>query len=311
METPANISNLIKRLNIIKALILLEEFDELTNHIQKLKGHTHDKIIQEIITNIDSKFYSDTVAKIEKFIIQNQSLTVYQDPEIEALRIEIKKLEMDVTSSSDEVTEIEKLIHDFGIRHNNELGEIVSEILKLRKEKLESEKDINEKKKEEYEEAKKDYEEYSKQYEETKLEKQFALTDEEKQELKKKYRKATKLCHPDVVTDDLKEYAESVFRDLQKAYETNDLKKVSEILDTLEKGEIFVPKSEGINEKVKLKSELIKLRQKLNDIRQVLSELKESETYQTISEIENWDEYFDNTKEQLREQLLHLADGRK
>ena len=53
-------------------------------------------------------------------------------PEIEALKIEIKKLEMDVSTASDEVVVVEKLIHDFGIRHNRELGEILSRLLRLR-----------------------------------------------------------------------------------------------------------------------------------------------------------------------------------
>jgi hypothetical protein len=50
----------------------------------------------------------------------------WRDPEIEALKIEIKKRETDVSTASDEVVVVEKLIHDFGIRHNRELGEIVS-----------------------------------------------------------------------------------------------------------------------------------------------------------------------------------------
>ena len=45
-----------------------------------------------------------------------------------------------------------------------------------------------------------------------------------------------------------KEMAEQTFRELQKAYETNDIKRVSEILSNLEKG-FFTNKSEKENEK--------------------------------------------------------------
>ena len=109
-----------------------------------------------------------------------------------------------------------------------------------------------------------------------------------------------------MVTDELKEYAEAVFRELQEAYEKNDLKKVSEILATLEKGEIFVPKSEGINEKTKLKAEVIKLRKKLNDLKKELNELKTTETYQTIVKIDDWEEYFKVTKQKLTKELNTL-----
>jgi hypothetical protein len=306
MEASINTGQIIKRLSLVKGLILLEEFEEAALHVKKLNGISEDMAIKEIIIDIDAKFYSDAVRKIEVIINKNQRLTLYEDPEIEALKIEIKKLEIDVSSTSDEVVEIEKLIHDFGIRHSRELGEIVSKILKLRKERLEYEQNESEGKKKEFDEAKKDYEEYSRQYEENKAEKQFELTEEEKAELKAKYRKATKLCHPDVVTDELKEYAETMFRELQEAYDKNDLKKVTEILNALEKGEIFIPKSEGINEKIKLKAEVIKLRKKLNELQNELKELKVTETYQTISKIVNWDEYFKETKQKLSKELISL-----
>ncbi len=306
MQMEINIGKVIKRLNLIKELILLEEFDELQSHLAKLDADENNDPIKEIIRDINSKFYSDVVRKIEIFINQNQKVILYQDSEVEALKIEIKKLEMEVSSASDEVTDTEKLIHDFSIRHSRELGEIVSKILNLRKTKLEHEQDGSNEKKKEYEEAKNDYESYSKQYEESKFNNQFELTEEEKQELKLKYRKATKLCHPDVVTDELKEHAEIVFRELQEAYEKNDLKKVREILEMLEKGDMFIPKSEGINEKVRLKAEVIKLRKKYNDLKAELSKLKESETYQTIASIMDWDEYFKETKQKLTKELKTL-----
>ncbi|HLG35692.1 MAG TPA: J domain-containing protein [Bacteroidia bacterium] len=306
MEAPFDINKVIRRLGLIKGLILLEEFEEVNSHVQKLNGAGHDIVLKGIISDIDSKFYSDAIKKIEEYINQNQQIILYEDPEVEVLKIEIKKLEIEIGNASDEVADTEKLIHDFGIRHNNELGEIVSKILKLRKEKLEHEQDESAEKKKEYEEAKKDYEQYSKQYEETKAEQQFVLTEEEKQELKIKYRKATKLCHPDVVTDELKEHAEIMFRELQEAYDRNDLKKVTEILSMLEKGEIFIAKSEGINEKIKLKAEVIKLRKKLSELNLELIELKETETYQTIIKIHDWDKYFTETKQKLNKELTLL-----
>ena len=108
------------------------------------------------------------------------------------------------------------------------------------------------------------------------------------------------------MADELKEQAEVVFRELQEAYEKNDLKKVSEILQMLEKGDMFIAKSEAINEEVKLKAELIKLRKKHNDLKTELAKLKENETYQTIIKIEDWDTYFKETKQSLSKELKAL-----
>ncbi len=239
-------------------------------------------------------------------IINKAKLILYEDLEIEALKIEIKKLEFEVSSKSDEIAEIEKLIHDFVLIHNKELGEIARRILELRKEKLEGEQGRSEAKKKEFEEAEKDYEQFNRKFEEINSEEHFNLTKEEKIELKNKYRKATKLCHPDVVTDELKEHAEMIFRELQKAYEQNNLQKVTEILEMLEKGEIFISKSEGISEKIKLKSELKKLRNKLNELKTELNELRESDTYQTLTKINDWEEYFKTTKQKLTTELKTL-----
>lgn len=306
MKPLSDVGNLIKRLNLIKGLILLEEFDGVVPHLKKLQDISVDSEISEIINDIYYKYYSDAVAKIERFTNKYQNIIIFEDPEIDALKIEIKKHEIDICTTSGEIAEIEKLIHDFGIRHNRELGEIVSKILRLRKERLEQEQNLNEEKKREFEEAQRDYYEYSKQYEETITKKQFELTEEEKAELKAKYRKATKLCHPDVVTDELKEYAETMFKELQEAYENNNLKKVTDILNALEKGDIFISKSEGINEKIKLKAEVIKLRNKLRDLRNELNKLKDTETYQVIIKISNWDEYFKETKQNLSRELNRL-----
>ena len=111
------------------------------------------------------------------------------------------------------------------------------------------------------------------------------------------------LCHPDVVADELKENAEIVFRELQQAYEKNDLKKVREIYEMLMKGEMFIAKSDSITEKIKLKAELIKLRNKANELKAELTALTNSDTYQTIIKIEDWDVYFKETKEKLNEEL--------
>jgi len=140
----------------------------------------------------------------------------------------------------------------------------------------------------------------------SKNEKLNELTEDEQKELKQKYRKASKLCHPDVVSEEQKELADKLFAELNAAYERNDLKRVREILENLEKGNFFVSKSDSITEKQLLKAEIEKLRMRIKELKEQMFTIKESEAFNTISSIEDWDVYFKETKEKLQEQAKGL-----
>ena len=292
---PIDLSKTIKRLEIIKSLILIEEEEEIETHIAKLEQMDISDEILLIIHFLKDKAYSKAVVAIEEFINTHNQLSVYIDPEIEGLKLEIKALEIAINALSDEKADIEKLIHEFGIRHNQELGELIIKILQHRKEQAKGTP--------QQQETEEDFNTYQQEYEATKDEQINSLTPEEQQELKEKYRKASKLCHPDVVSEEQKELATKLFAELSVAYEKNDLNRVKEILENLEKGNFFVNKSDAINQKQLLQSEMEKLRLRIKELKEQLQTLKESETFKTVSSITDWDEYFRNAKQQLRQQL--------
>jgi len=290
-----NLSKIIKRLELIKSLISLEEEDEIDAHVLKLEQLGIPAELETIITSLKEKSYSKAAIAIETFINQHNNLSIFIDPEIDGLKLEAKSLEAKLNKLSDEKADLEKLIHEFGVRHNKELGELILKILKYRKNKA---KGTSEEK-----ETEEDYKNYSQEFEVSKNEKVADLTEEELTEIKKKYRKASKLCHPDVVSEDQKELADKLFTELNKAYEQNDLKKVSEILENLEKGNFFVSKSDTITEKQMLKAEIEKLKIRISELYQQVELIKESDAYKTIIGIKDWDAYFKETKEKLEQQL--------
>ena len=98
----------------------------------------------------------------------NSNLTHFIETEISVLKLEIKELELEISTLDNEKAEIEKLIHEFEIKHTKELGEIILEILRLRKEKAEKEVKLNGKKQDEFYEAKRDYDDFKYTYEITK-----------------------------------------------------------------------------------------------------------------------------------------------
>jgi DnaJ domain len=302
-EKVANLSKIIKRLELIKSLIHLEEDTEIVSHLTKLRLLSTDDKLETIISLLQDNAYSKAMLAIDEYINRHHQVGLYIDPELEGLKLEAKVLESEVNELSDEKAELEKLIHDFGVRHNNELGELILKILRFRKSQAKgTPKEA---------ETEKDFNEYNKEYEVSKNEKLNKLSEEEQKELKQKYRKASKLCHPDVVNEEQKELADKLFAELNAAYERNDLKRVREILENLEKGNFFVSKSDSITEKQLLKAEIEKLRMRIKELKEQMATIKESEAFTTISSIEDWDIYFKETKARLQEQAKGLENERE
>jgi polyhydroxyalkanoate synthesis regulator phasin len=293
------IDKIVQRLEILKNFILLEDIEELKREVSKLINYRFNTDIAEIVDDVNKKEYAAAIKKIQQFISGNQQLLVWTDPEIAALKLEIKNLENQLNAFDNEKTELEKILSEFQHRHSGELGELILEILKLRKLRYKSDKA-------EYDEAANDEKEYRAQFEKEKERRVFELNDEEKTNLKKKFRKATVLCHPDKVSDEFKEAAQQIFIELKKAYDANDVKKVSEILNDLENGNYFKAKSETITQKDVLRSAIAKLRRQIKQLEDEIIYIKQSETFKTVSSITNWDEYFRITKEKLEEELESL-----
>lgn len=295
-----NLTQITKRLELIRTLISLEEEVEIDNHVLKLEQLETAPDLKPIIDFLKEKSYSKAAIAIQEYINQHNALSVFIDPEIDGLKLEAKSLEAKLNKLSDEKADLEKLIHEFGVRHNKELGELILKILKCRKNKA---KGTPEEK-----ETEEDYKSYSQEFEVSRHDKIADLTEEELIEIKKKYRKASKLCHPDVVSEEQKELADKLFTELNKAYEQNDLEKVDEILENLKKGNFFVSKSDAITEKQLMKAEIEKLRIKISELQQQVELIKASDAYKMVSSIKDWDAYFKETKEKLENQAKELED---
>ena len=289
---------IIKRLEIIKNIILLEDIDDISIAVEKLKRYQFNEDVKTIISSISNKEFAKAITTIQEFINSYQQITIWNDPEIAGIRLEIKILESQINAFDNEKIELEKVISDFQHRHTIELGEVILEVLRLRKIKYKNHKKETE--------AEEDFNNYSKQYETEKDKKQFELDEEEKLELKKKFRKATTMCHPDKVSEEQKAEAEEIFIELKKAYDEHDLEKVNQLLHDLENGKKFVSQADSISEKEKLKITLEKLKQKLKGIENEIISLKETEIFTTINNISNWDNYFTETKTQLEQELQNL-----
>ncbi len=295
------LDKVVRRLEILKNFILLEDLEDIRDATGKLEGYAFNDDIRGIIEAIRSRGYALAIVKIQAFISLNQQLSIWINPEIAALKLELKTLENQLSAFDNEKVELEKLLSAFQRRHTMELGETILEILKLRKLKFKADQA-------KFEEAEKDEKEYGSQLEEDRAKEVFELTEEQKAELKRQYRKAVTLCHPDKVAEEMHDAAQAMFISLKAAYDANDLKAVASILSDLEKGNFFHSRSETVSEVALLKSAIALLARKVKVLETEIVEIKSSETFVTIVGIEDWDAYFKDLKEKLQGELERLGE---
>jgi len=202
-------------------------------------------------------------------------------------------------------TEADKLITQFRIRYYQELGFIISDILKERLKLFQSIRDSNPDARYEHEKTQEQYEQFSKNWENIPKQREGNLSEELRQRLQFAFRKASKLCHPDAVEEEVKGQAAEIFVQLNKAYFDNDVETVEAILQQLESG-ILQADHEAINDKKALQAKITKLKHDVGILKNDYIQVTQSQTYQFISKLEDWDNYFAETKIKLEKELEEL-----
>lgn len=288
----------INRLEALKNYIILKDIENIARENAELKAFTPHTVILDIKQALQYEQFDEALTLIDKFIKDHNSLALYNDIDIMALKLEIRQLEHQLNAYDNEKTELNKLLSDFYYHHANELGDHISRLLYLRK--IFTQDDPLK-----YAEAVQNEEEYNEKIK-LELEKNvYELDERQRSEMKKIYRQASQICHPDRVNEDMKEIAQDVFVQLNQAYKNNDLAGVKNILSELKQG-FFKSRSETVSKKNQLKSILQTLKHKVLKIEKDIVEIKGTEDYQTIINITDWNSYFEAVKVQLIEEIDYL-----
>lgn len=294
---------ILKRLEIIKSCISIEDEESLYSQVNRLKLLEIDSDVKNIITLIEETNFQKVVVLIEAYISQFTSLVVYDDKEIQGLKLELKIFEKEFLNLTCELEEYHNQINNFNQKYHKELGKLLEEILILREEYfgLLYEKD-RVKFEYEYLEAKRDFENFHEERKRFKFDNPKELSKKEKAELKRLYKKASKLCHPDIIDESKKVEAEEIFKALNSAYQENDIKKVSEILNTLLRGENYSFESDILFDKKILRDKIDIVRDKIKVIKTEIEIIKRDETFNLINEIDSIEEYIYQTKSELEDE---------
>jgi len=309
------LESLKKELNNLESKLqeLVEQKSEYLNDIEEFNREYNlhlGELIKEILNLKREMLYKKTINQQKQKARYQKDLQTFQESKetIDELKSTIAELEEALESIDEDDENYEELTQAY-----NELKEELEKLeneLELQEDELEKTKEFIEDKtiEQEYEEVNNHYEEFESEYEHIKkaFENSIILNDEEKKELKSLYKQAARLCHPDIVPDELKEKAHELMQKLNDAYSKKDISKVKEILHSLQNGTSFEVSSETIEDKELLRAKIKEYLKNIETIISEIEEIKEDETYQTIAELDDWDEYFEELKGGLESEKERL-----
>ena len=232
---------------------------------------------------------------LTQYKCDSMGLVLFDDPQIQGLKLELKLLEINLNNKSDEFAELERVLNEFNNEYYMRLGSLIQAILKTRVEQSKQNPKIQQ-----------EYEEFTQEFEQQKNDPIQELSPDQQQELKTAYRNASKLCHPDKLPDEFKSQGTEIFKELAQAYRNQNLSRVNEILQQLQGGKPFKNASEIINNKEELLAKIASLRLRLAQLESEINVLIQSEQYQRIIAIKDRVVYFSALEKELREELHDL-----
>ena len=189
--TSENNSNIImKRFLLIIQLIELEEIEGINEQVNRLLKEDLDETAIGIIELLKAGQYQEAVRGISEITKNSSGITLYENPEIGALKLEIKQLENQVITTESEFVEVEQLISAFNHQMHIRLGTKIAELYKLKYTIRERERDKNDAARQQFEETSKQYEEFKKDFAEQEKKEIFELTPVEKDEIIKLFKAA-------------------------------------------------------------------------------------------------------------------------
>jgi len=362
---------ILKRLELIKTSITLEDEEIIELQIIKIKAMDIDDSVADILKQLEQQHFSSAFKAIEAYINQNTGLVAYEDKELNALKLELKSLERQLQALVERKNDCDTELDDFNREYHANLGEIIHQVLQLRAQILQQQllekqlafekhkqaydaqkENVSESKQkiaeqealldslddfseeydalyeackalqeelnaqeeqlseqrqkvklakseleedpvhEEYIEAQEESAQFEEEYAIIKADEDYELTPDELSALKLAYRKACKLCHPDIVSDELKDQAHEIMIELNAARKKKDLKRVTEILLALQSGTQFDVASDTIQDKTLLNLKISDIKQKIIVLNNEIDILEQNEEYQEIRNITDKPDYF-------------------
>lgn len=371
---------LIKRLEIIKSGIELEDDDIIRHQLPYLKSETQDPVLVFIVMAIEQGKFTQALDAIATWLGSKQGVIQWQDIELAACKLELKALEEQLSELIDKRNERIQLLDDFNDLYLVRLGPLMKQILNLRRQLAEStlrkaeaearrrERDYRncqqyisqaidelislkqrwlalpsisndtieirnriqqqtelitallaeikelensfctrntESTRKAREEAKEKYERYQEQQTdaEQRLDNDRKLSSEQRQDLKRLWRQASRLCHPDLVADAFKEKAHQLMVQLNQARQRGDFPAIHALLESLKQGLEPLMASDFIDDLERLRRKISDVRIQIDAILHEIDALKGEESWRLATSLPDKDKWFKEQENVLSKTL--------
>lgn len=371
MSTP------IKRLEIIKNAIELEDDDIIVSQLTRLKNEAFNDELLAIVAALEEKNYTAAMTAITAWLQSQRALTQWRDPQVAASKLELKALEERLRDLIDRRNARVQQLDEFNDLYLNRLGPLMTQILQLRKnlaelnlrrklaerqrreedyrrcqqymaqaldvlamlttrwrdlpadsvqaadarKQLQQQNDLianllaeaqeletgltreEEPARQARDEASDEYEKYREQQHdaEIRFRKGRQLSEEDQTELKRLWRQASKLCHPDLVADELKDEANAMMVQLNQAKHRGDVKAIRSLVARLHQGFEPMMASDRLNDLERIRKKMAQVREQIDTLVAELAELEKEESWLLVSSLSNMDAYFTQQEKALSE----------
>ena len=126
-------NKIIKRLEIIKSAIELEDEEIIFQQVAHLKNEPLSVVPGTIVQAIEERRFSDALREISAWLQSQRAVSTWQDPAIAASKLELKALETQLRDLIDKRNTRIQILDDFNDLYHLRLGPLMSHILELRK----------------------------------------------------------------------------------------------------------------------------------------------------------------------------------
>jgi len=127
-------TEILKRLEIVKTGIEIDDTDIIELQMEKLHTLPIDTEVREILYKLKRNEYVAGLKDIKNYIGQFVGVIVYEGKEVQGLKFELKILEKQLQETTGIKNEYISVIEEFNSLYRLKLGDLISRILEIEKE---------------------------------------------------------------------------------------------------------------------------------------------------------------------------------
>jgi hypothetical protein len=300
---------IMQRLEVLRNLLLLEDFETVATQWPRLEAARGLAPIAAVLERLRAGAWEAALEQIQAVLARGLALVAWQDPALAELRLELLTLEAQIVALSSEQADLERQIEAFARQQYQAIGEVMAECLHLRREywRLRAERSRAEVDQTAQAEAEADQVEFERDREAFDQAPRPATLDaDQQQELKRLYREAAMRCHPDRVTEADQAAAQTIFLQVQRAYQQGDLDTLNRLHRHLTEGRPFPDPAQVWTEQEQMRGRISRLQLEIERRLAEIRALRASETYQTLAVQSDWAGYFATVRQRLEQECAEL-----